>query len=228
MSAPRLAAADVLAIVAANKVPRREYPCVVVAIRGYRLDSLGKPGQNDRGVFDDAIWIVAPDPAGGDMVLPYNGNTDPTAYKHKRATLCTGIHLMGPGMHNVSKGKLRQYPAFRQAEVFTVTRDGFGRRRFRGFFGINLHRAWGRFGSWGGTSSWGCQTIPAERWVDFHDTLNGLLVSNRRGRIDLGLWDPNYPDKPIFPYVLIEETARRAGDLVVSGRYGAKRAQQVA
>lgn len=224
---PRLPAREVLAIGQANAIPRDHYPVYCVAIRGYRRDSVGKPGQNDRGAFDDAIFIVCPDPRGtGDRVIPYNANTDPTAYKYKRATLCTGIHLMGPGPHNVSKGRSRMYPAFRQAEVFTVTRDGMGDRRFTGFFGINLHKAWGKFGSWGATSSWGCQTLPADTWPDFHATLTGLLRQhgNREDYIDLGLWNPGsgaWGHVPIFPYVLIDETDRRAGRLVVSGRYGA-------
>ena len=223
MSAPRLDPAEVLAIVEANQVPRGDYPVAMVAIRGYRLDSVGKPGVNDRGAFDDAGFIVFRD-GGRDRVLPYNINTDPTARKYRRATLCTGIHLMGPGPHNVSKGASRMYPAFRQAEVFTVTRDGFGSQRFTGYFGINLHRAWGRFGSWGATSSWGCQTVPAERWDDFRDTLTRLLWDggNRRAHTDLGMWNPGrgaWGKVPVFPYLLIDETKRRQGDLVVSRRW---------
>lgn len=224
MSAPRLDPAEVLAIGKANQVPRDRFPVFVVAIRGYRLDSVGKAGANDRGYFDDALFIVAPKASGGDYVIPYNANTDPTAYKHRRATLCTGIHIFGIGPHNVSKGASRMYPAYRQAEVFTVTRDGFGGQRFTGFFGINLHKASGRFGSWGNTSSWGCQTVPGDLWPDFKRTLDGLLEQhgNHKAPTDLGLWNPGsgaWGSVRTFPYILIDETDRRAGRLVVSRRY---------
>jgi lysozyme len=225
MSTPRLDPAEVLAIGAANKIPRDRYPVYVVALRGYRLDSVGRAGANDLGVFDDALFIVCPDPSGrGDRVIPFNGNTDPTSQKYKRATLSTGIHIYGIGPHNVSKGRSRMYPAFRQAEIFTVTRHGFGDRRFSGFFGINLHKAWGRFGSRGGTSSWGCQTLPTEEWSVFKPTLDALLRqhANERTYTDLGLWNPGAGDwgrVPTFPYILIEETERRKGNLIVSTRY---------
>jgi len=224
MSAPQLDADKVLAIGEANNIPRDRYPVYAVALRGYRLDSVGKPGKNDRGAFDDAIFIVAPGADGKDKVFPWNANTDPTRYKHKRATLCTGIHVFGIGPHNVSKGRSRMYPAYRQAEVFTVTRDGFGGRRFSGFFGINLHKAWGRFGSWGGTSSWGCQTIPKGTWHDFKRTLDGLLEQhgNEKAPTDLGMWNPGkgaWGKVRTFPYILLNETDRRAGRLKVSNRY---------
>lgn len=221
-AAPQLPAERVLEIVAENRVPRPRYPVAVVSIRGYRLDSMGKPGANDRDIFDDALFIVLPD----GRVLPFNGNTDPAGWKHGRATLVPGIHLMGPGPHNVSKGTSRMYPAFRQAEVFTVTRDGRGSERFSGFFGINLHKAAGHFGSFGTTSSHGCQTIPTDSgplgWSVFQPTLTALLRQhgNETGPIDLGLWDPGkWKDVPLFPYLLIDETERRKGNLIVSKRY---------
>lgn len=220
-NAPQLPSERVLEIVAENRVPRDRYPVCLVAIRGYRLDSLGKPGSNDRDIFDDALFIVTPD-----RILPFNGNTDPAGWQDGRATLVPGIHLMGPGPHNVSKGTSRMYPAFRQAEVFTVTRDGRGSQRFSGFFGINLHKAGGRFGSFGVTSSHGCQTVPVDPgplgWSVFQPTLLALLRQhgNESGPIDLGLWDPGkWQDVPLFPYLLIEETERRKGNLIVSKRY---------
>jgi hypothetical protein len=220
-AAPQLPAARIHEILAENRVPRDTYPVALVSIRGYRLDSMGQRGKNDRDIFDDITAIVTPD-----RVLLYNSNTDPGGWAHGRATLVPGIHIMGPGPHNVTKGTSRMYPAFRQAELFTVTRDGRGDQRFSGFFGINLHRASGPFGSFGRTSSHGCQTIPSESgplgWSAFQPTLTALLRQhgNRRGPIDLGLWDPaKWPDVPLFPYLLIDETERRKGNLIVSKRY---------
>lgn len=223
MNSPRLAAASVLAIVEANKVPRDRYPVCVVAIRGYRLDSVGEAGRNDRGYFDDAMFVVAPAPGGGDMVMAWNGNTDPTPrWRRRVATLCPGIHIFGTGKHPISRPG--GYPAFRQAEVFTVTRDGYGGRRFRGFFGINLHCAAGWFGSFGRTSSLACQTVPKPDWPEFQPTLYALLEQhgNELGRTDVQLWDRSLQPVPTFPYILLNETARRAGALVVSRRYHPK------
>jgi hypothetical protein len=228
---PQIDPAEVFAIIKANKVPRDRYGVVAVAIRGFHL-ALGKDkGKDDRDVFDDLIALVFPDGNGGDRVLLYNANTNPAGWKHGRATLCTGIHIFGIGPHNVSKGPSRMYPAYRQCEVFTVTRDGQG-GRFSGFFGIDLHKAHGWFGSFGKVDSLGCQTIPTESgplgWASFKPTLDGLLVEheNELAWNDLGLWAiadgadrAKVKKVPSFPYVLIEETERRKGNLVVSKRY---------
>ena len=225
--APQLPAERVLEIVSENRVPRDRYPVCVVAIRGYRLDSLGKPGANDRDVFDDALFIVTPD-----RIIPFNGNTDPAGWKNGRATLVPGIHIFGIGPHNVSKGPSRMYPAYRQCEPFTVTRDGRGNTRFSGYFGIDLHKAHGWFGSFGRVDSLGCQTVPTESgplgWTTFKPTLDALLVQhgNEPAWNDLGLWaiadgaDAATVKKVhSFPYILIEETERRKGNLIVSRRY---------
>jgi hypothetical protein len=230
-STPQIDTAELQAIIAANKVPRDRYPVVVVALRGFRLDSIGLKGKNDRDWFDDLIAVVFPDGKGGDKVLLYNANTDPAGWKHGRATLCNGIHIFGVGPHNVSKGPSRMYPAYRQCEVFTVTRDGRS-GRFSGFFGIDLHRATGKFGFRGNVDSAGCQTVPTEKgpmgWDAFKPTLDALLVQhgNELAHNDLGLWaiadgaDPAKVKKVhSFPYILVDETERRKGNLVVSKRY---------
>lgn len=50
----------------------RDDAVAVVAVRGYYLNTMGKEGANDRGVYDDAIFVLEPD-----GVHNFNGNTDP-------------------------------------------------------------------------------------------------------------------------------------------------------
>lgn len=219
---PQLPLDDLQTILEANQVPRHRFPVVEIAIRGYLLDTVGKRGRNDRGAFDDARFLIFPGADGADRVLRFFGNTDPGHWKKNRATLCTGIHIFAPGPHPMRGG----YPAFRQAEVFTVTRDGQGSARDSGWFGVNNHKARGAFGSWWQTDSAGCQTQPVAHWPTYQRTAMAMLDQhgNEKGFADFQWWligegkDPG-PKLPLLPYVLIDETERRAGRLVVSRRY---------
>src|SRR5688572_28150889 len=47
-------------------------PVAILGIRGYRRDTMGKPGVNDCNIYDDALFVRYP---GG--VLNCNGNCDP-------------------------------------------------------------------------------------------------------------------------------------------------------
>ena len=58
MKTPRLNEDELREIIAVNGVDSTVVS--LVAIRGYYLDSMGKPGQNDRRLIDDAIFIVPP------------------------------------------------------------------------------------------------------------------------------------------------------------------------
>ena len=204
MKTPQLPEKDIRAIVAANGVPANEVS--VVAIRGYYLDSMGKPGNNDRQIYDDAMFIVTPSD-----ILRFRANTDPNGYRKGHGTgskkgmamLKTGIHLYGTGKH---KGRL----AFRQCESFTVIRDGNPPYEDTGMHAINLHS-----GGYNSTSSLGCQTIPKSTWPDFQPRLYALLerYDNPLRKNDWGAIVPS------FNYILIDEIERRKGNLVTSHRY---------
>lgn len=135
----------------------------VFAIRGYYMNSMGKAGLNDRGIYDDAAWIIL-----HDRCIAFNFNTDPTGYAHGRATLVPGIWRFTPGKHHLSSPPPKGRPAFRQFGMFTVKRDGVGERT--GNFGINLHD-----GGDENTSSEGCQTVPASQWKEFKGTIQKVL-----------------------------------------------------
>lgn len=135
-----------------KRYPKYELPAfVVVGIRGYYKRTMGNPDANDRGIYDDAIFIIH-----GDKLYAYNGNTDPSRFK-------TGIANLLPGIWNAYKFDLHKgnYLALcqRSGEV-TVMRDG--KDEDTGMFGINIHK-----GGYKGTSSEGCQTIHPDQWATF-------------------------------------------------------------
>jgi lysozyme len=127
----------------------------MLGVRGYYRDSMGKVGVNDRGIYDDAIFLLSPNGH-----FAFNANTDPSVARDGIATLNTGIWRYKLGIHGLSKPKHLQYRALVQAAPVTVSRDN--RPSQTGWFGINIHR-----GSNNSTSSLGCQTIPPAQWTAF-------------------------------------------------------------
>ncbi|APG95420.1 lysozyme [Sinorhizobium americanum] len=145
----------------------RDDAVAVVAVRGYYLNTMGKEGANDRGVYDDAIFVVEP---GG--VHNFNGNTDPGRFARGIAKLKSRQAIRyRPGPHGFSR-KNGPYPAFRQDSNCAVIRDETGEDTDSpaGRFWINLHR-----GGITSTSSLGCQTVPPHQWNEFKTLVDGLL-----------------------------------------------------
>jgi hypothetical protein len=126
----------------------------LVGRRGYYGDTMGKPGVNDIGLYDDALWLVE-----RDRLTAFNANCDPTRTQRGMARLCVGRWKYRPGIHGLSRPVTERYEALVQAGHVTVDRDGIGKDT--GFFGINIHR-----GGETTTSSLGCQTIPKAQWGD--------------------------------------------------------------
>lgn len=154
-----------------------DYDCYMLAVRGYYRHTMGKPGVNDRGIYDDAIIIVTPT-----SYSTFNANCDPGAHRKGIANLKVGTHFYKPGTHGISKPKHLQYRAFRQAEKVTVVRDGIGEDF--GLFGINIHR-----GGYRSVSSAGCLTVYPTQWAGFRE----LMYSELK----------RYEQKK-FPVILIE------------------------
>lgn len=197
-SSPQLAERNVRAILAANGIDQSKV--AVVAVRGYYLDSMGKPGVNDRSIYDDAQFIVWPD-----GYAAFVANTDPNGYRKGSGTgagkgmamLKEGIHLYGTGKH---KGRL----AFTQCEKFTVVRDGNPPYSDSGWHAINWHD-----GGNHSTSSLGCQTNRPGDFATLRPLLYSLLDTYENPRRK----NANGATVRSFPYVLIDETERRAGNL---------------
>jgi len=132
----------------------------LLGVRGYYRDSLGVPGKNDRGIYDDAIMLLSPN-----AYVTFNANTDPSIARPNVATLLPGVWSYRKGRHKVSDPN--GYPAFIQAAPVTVARDDDNDpdtdpQIDTGWFGINIHR-----GGLTTTSSLGCQTIFPAQWDAF-------------------------------------------------------------
>lgn len=172
--------ASLLRIVKAIQKAKINDEVVLVGVRGYYRDTMGKPGQNDRGIYDDALFIVSPT-----HFTAWNANTDPSAFRPGIASLIPGVHRYRKGKHGISRPG-GGYPAFRPAtedEELPVMRDGVVNPKPG--VAINIHR-----GARNSTSSEGCQTVPPSQWDRFYDALSSQLQQ--------------YSMKD-FPYLLITE-----------------------
>jgi len=157
-------------IIDANKKAIGKDSVILIGIRGYFRDSMGKVGANDRGIYDDALfWLNL----SNGFLANYNGNCDPSSYrKGKGRGAEKGMASLKAGVWRYQTGLHRGYAAFRQAAPVVVVRDGTaGNYEDTGDFGINIHRG----GASGGTSSLGCQTLPVAQWDDFKATGYKLL-----------------------------------------------------
>jgi lysozyme len=132
----------------------------VLFVRGYYRDSMGKVGVNDRGIYDDAAFVVGPD-----TFSSFRANADPSVYRNGISSVMTGWDEYRPGNHGISRPG-GGYPAFRPAtpgERVAVTRDGEPGRSARDGVANNIHK-----GGYRTTSSEGCLTIYPDDWAAFH------------------------------------------------------------
>lgn len=174
-------------------------PAFTWSCRAYYRDSLGKHGVNDRGINDDAIGFIS-----DQADFRVRANVDPSAHRYGIASLkAPQVIWYKPGHHGYNS--IFGHPAFRQDSPVIVKRDGtegFKKGETHPKFGVclggglwtdlgfgerfwtNLHRQSGK-----GTSSLGCQTIPAALWKAFH-----ALVTAELARLNLKR----------FPCILLE------------------------
>jgi lysozyme len=177
MMRPKLARQELEAKIKNYVVPEM---VKLVGIRGYYKNSMGKPGENDIGIYDDALFLIGPA-----IYIAFNGNTDPSKRKPGIAKLIPGVHYFKKGKHGLSKPG-GGYSALRPDtpdESLPVTRDG--KEGIHKGIAINIHK-----GSYSGTSSEGCQTIFPDQWIQFITEVYHAMDIEGQRRI---------------PYILIEE-----------------------
>jgi lysozyme len=138
----------VLALVTAANLDLIVEKVVLVGIRGYYKTTMGDPAKNDRGIYDDAIFVI-----GLNVFQSYQANTDPSVYQKGIAVLVPGVYDCEKHMH---KGA---YPAL-QIIKDILQRDGV-KGADTGRHGINIHH--GGVGTW----SEGCQSLPPDTWLGF-------------------------------------------------------------
>jgi len=164
----------------------------IIGIRGF----FDQPNHNQRGVFDDAAFIVGP---ADEEFRTFNWNTDPTITQKGKAVLQPGTYKYKKGIHGMHHIDMKNakdkaaydwllahvgqdhpdpsyrltYWAYRQAGPVTILRDGETVAHADGWptapAYIDLHR--GGLG----TSSDGCQTNPPAQWEECRSYGYGLM-----------------------------------------------------
>ena len=180
---PRISRSQIETILKNKEIDTTQYPLIIIGIRGYYKDTMGKVGENDRNMYDDAIILQTPN-----VTAAFNGNVDPSKFQKGIATLVPGFYPVYKfDTHN---GASMQYPAICQRlGKVKVTRDG-STEIYEGNFGINIH-----MGGMENTWSEGCQTIVKTQWESFY-----ALAKAEQIRLYGNKWD-----EQVVPYLLVTE-----------------------
>ncbi len=178
-----------------------KYPVYIVGIRGYYKNTMGKAGENDRGIYDDALFIVS-----GKKLFPFNGNIDPSTFRDgsgfgdKKGMASTKSGLYYCWKLDYHKGK---YLALCQRlGKITVIRDGNPPyEQTSAYLGINNHMGGNKT-----TGSLGCWTVPPSQWTEYMETVLTEMETHygdsKTGKRD-SQGRPIYKDI-IVPNILIE------------------------
>lgn len=164
-SRPQASREDVLRYIDAAGLNLGAEPVILVGVRGYYKRTMGKPFENDRNLYDDAMFILT-----SDRLAAFNCNVDPSKYRHGIASLIAGVYNVVKWRH---KGK---YAAL-QITDDAVTRDG-EQGVDHGRHGINFH-----YGGDNDTWSEGCQTFPQSQYWQFQGLIYELMDTYKLSRI---------------------------------------------
>jgi lysozyme len=187
---PRLSTSELISLLEPYGIDRDKHPFIIVGIRAYYKDTMGAPGVNDRGIYDDAIFIHSPS-----VFAAFNGNTDPSRVRRGTGFGANkGMASLKPGpwfVHKFDHHNGKYLALCQRLGKVTVMRDGEPSYADTGNFGINIHK-----GSYNGTSSLGCQTIHPDQWASFI-----TLAVDQAKRYHGTRWN-----KVCIPYVLLDHS----------------------
>lgn len=178
---------------------------IVVGIRGF-YESMGSRNSNNRGIYDDAQFVVTPN-----RIVSYQGNTDPGGFRRGSGTgRNKGMACLNTGVWFYGKGPHRGASSFRQCCPFTVTRDGTPNYKDTGWFGINWHTGGDR-----STSSLGCQTNKPRDFANLRSYIYSELDRLKNPQLCHDWASGFNATVGAFPYILIDQSEIRKGNLVV-------------
>lgn len=178
MTRPKMTLEEVQALLKEKNINIAE-PVKVIAIRGYYKDTMGVKGKNDRGIYDDAFFVIGPN-----YFQSFNANTDPSKSKPGIGTIAPGLHYYKKGKHGLSKPG-GGYPAFRPAtddESLPGYRDG--QKGITKIYNANIHSGGDIY-----TNSAACQTVIKRNWLEFQTKVYKLM---------------DQEGQRLLPYMLIE------------------------
>lgn len=187
--------------IAAHFFPDGNEPAVIVyGVRGYFLNSIGKSGENDFNVYDDAMLVRV----NGELIATFNANTDPSKPGQGKAILKPGIYQFYRGLH---KGRIKAFRAYPEGVKLPVIRNQGTRLIESTAQYINIHDG-------GLTDTWseGCQTLPgakaASQWGDqFAEFRN--LVYDKLDRYSVRAGTVAGKPVSLLTYVLLDERTMR-------------------
>lgn len=191
-----------------DKLDRDKYAVIIIGIRAYYLNSIGKAESNDRNVYDDAYLVIT-----RDKFATFNANADPTSYRegYGLAENTKGLASLVPGLYfmwklDLHKGK---YLALCQRlGPCTVMRDGNPPYlQPNAWIGLNCHK-----GGVNSTTSLACQTIYPDQYDEFIQLIKTAIEAEHGPITEQSVKDgktiTRYRDL-VIPNILIEEIERR-------------------
>lgn len=194
-------------------------PTRLFVVRGYFRNTLGEPGVNDFGVWDDAAFVWRRW-KGQNTILRANCNADPAragwnaAISKYFAQLRPGVWPARQGPHKGKPNHIRQMTE-REALLARLGRHYRDRRELGEYQVLRVERVNGANGvgtvEWGtqninchagtknGTSSWGCITFPPAQWLSLQPELYRLM--NEGGQ----RWDAALKKYGTLPIIVTEK-----------------------